>query len=810
MAGVKIISFLGKAPKISPELLPNTAAQIATNCKLYSGDLLPYPQPVVVANTSRPGAIKTLYALRNPSNPNDLKWLSWTTNVDIAVASTNLQDEQRFYYTGDGSPKISNYELATTGSPPYPIGYYDLGLPVPPDTSVLTTVASTFTTASTSTFARDAGNIATIVTSAAHGLRTGNIITVSGFTFTSGTYNQAASTTITVTINNHGLANGATVTLDFTSGTATDGTFTISNVTTNTFDVIASVSATTSGNVNWDLRSFNATNVECTVVNSTTLTYFSPGFQVTTGTYTAGKVDLGGLTQARSYVFTWFTPWGEESIASKPSANLFIKEGITVTVSNIPTVKPSGNNFVRGVRLYRTLASTSGTEYFLLNTLWFPTALASVQRTSNVSRVALLFPHNLGIDDRFKISGCTDASFDITGGIVTDVIDDYTFEYAQVAGDVAFTTVGAGTLYHDVSEDPPTSTARYWGDGTYDFTDDFDSRTLTEILGSDEYDPPPEDLQGLTAIQGNILVGFVGNTLYFSEPDLPHAWPAGYATPVGDDIVALAAAAGSLLVLTKSYPYVVSVSDPASGASVNRVDALYPCLNPRSVVTMSYGIVWSTNDGLAVFSPNSGPTLVTRLLYNNDTWTVSLDPSTVVAEYYGENYLASHSQGGFVFEQDQKTGGFFVDIGPVFTASWYDTQTGKLYYVSGTLGDIYEWDDLSQPALTMQWKSKVIVTKDMINLGAARVIADYSTLTVTWDSQVVAWESSLISWSNPDEITFKLWVNKQLLFTTGVNDLDGFRLPTGYRTDTFEVGVEGNIRVRAIHLAETMIGLKEA
>jgi len=198
------------------------------------------------------------------------------------------------------------------------------------------------------------------------------------------------------------------------------------------------------------------------------------------------------------------------------------------------------------------------------------------------------------------------------------------------------------------------------------------------------------------------------------------------------------------------------------------------------------------------------------LLYNNDTWTVSLDPSTVVAEYYGENYLASHSQGGFVFEQDQKTGGFFVDIGPVFTASWYDTETGKLYYVSGTLGDIYEWDDLSQPALTMQWKSKVIVTKDMINLGAARVIADYSTLTVTWDSQVVAWESSLISWSNPDEITFKLWVNKQLLFTTGVNDLEGFRLPTGYRTDTFEVGVEGNIRVRAIHLAETMIGLKEA
>lgn len=810
MPAVKITTFLGKAPKISPELLPNAASQIAENCKLYSGDLIPYPQPVVVGNTGRTGTIKTLYALRNPSNSNDLKWLSWATDVNIAVASANLQDEQRFYYSGDGTPKISNYALATTGTGAYPIGYYDLGLPVPPDSPVLTTTAATFTTKTTSSFARDAGNIATIVTSAAHGLRTGNTITVSGFTYRSGTYNQAATTTITVTLNNHGLANGASVTLDFISGTAVDGTFTISNVAPNTFDIVVSTSATTSGDVRLDIRNFNATNVECTVVDTTTFTYFSPGSQVTTTTYADGKVDLGGLTQTRSYVFTWYTPWEEESIASKPSANLYIKEGITVTVSAIPTVKPAGNNFVRGVRLYRTLASASGTDYYLLQTLWFPTGLASVQRTGNVSRVTLLYPHNLGVDDRFKISGCTIASFNITGGIVTDLIDDYTFEYAQVAANVASTVVAAGTLYHDVSENPPTTAARYWGDGSYDFTDDFDSRDLFNILGTDDYDAPPDDLQGLTAIQNNILVGFVGNTLYFSEPGLPHAWPNKYATPVGHDIVALAAIAGSLLVLTNSYPYLVSVTDPASGVSVSRVDVLYPCLNTNSVVTMSYGIVWSTNDGLAVFSPSSGPTLVTRLLYNNDTWTTDIDPTTVVAEYYGENYFASHSQGSFVFSQDPKVGGFFVDTDPIFTASWYNTYTGRLYYVAGTLGDVYEWDDLAQPALTMQWKSKVIVTKDMINLGAARVIADYSTVTETWDTETAAWNAALTNWNTADEITFKLWADKQLIFTTSVSDTDGFRLPTGYRTDTFEVAVEGNVRVRAIHLAETMLGLREA
>jgi len=808
MAGVKITGFLGTAPKVSPELLPNTAAQVARNCKLYSGDLIPYPQPVVIANTGRTGTIKTLFVLRDPTT-DAKKWLSWATNVDIAVASKTDRDEQRFYYSGDGAPKVSNYALATTGAAPYPVGYYDLGLPVPPDATVLTTVAATFTSKTTSTFARDAGNTATVVTSTAHGLRTGSLVSLSGFTFRSGTYNQAGTTTITVTITAHGLSNGASVTLDFTSGAAVDGTFPISNVATDTFDITVSTAATTSGNVNLDIRSFNATNVECTVVNATTFTYFSPGPQVATTSFTTAKVDLGGLTQARSYVFTWFTPWDEESIASKPSDNLYIKEGVTVTVSNIPTAKPTGNNFVRGVRLYRTLASASGTEYFRLATLWFPTALTNVQRTSSVSRVTLVFPHNLSVNDRFKISGCTVASFDITGGIVTSVIDDLTFEYAQAAGDVGSTAVAAGTMYHDVSENPPTTAARYWGDGSYDFVDDFDSRALFDILGTDDYDAPPADLQGLTAIQNNILCGFVGNTMYFSEPGLPHAWPAKYATPVEYNIVGIGAISGSVLVTTEAYPYLVSGSDPANGMSTARIDANFPCLNKDSMVTMGYGIIYSTHDGLAVYSPNSGVNIITRLLYNRDTWQAAIDPTTVVAEYYGDNYFASHSTGAFVFEQDAKVGGFFVDCDYSFSASYYDPIDGVVYYVSGVNGDIYQWDDRDQPATTQRWKSKVIVTKDMINLGAARVIADYSATSTVWDEETRTWLADTDNWDLPNELTFRMWVDKDLLFTTTVNDTDTFRLPTGYRTDTFEFELEGNIRVRALHLAETPTALRE-
>jgi hypothetical protein len=462
------------------------------------------------------------------------------------------------------------------------------------------------------------------------------------------------------------------------------------------------------------------------------------------------------------------------------------------------------------VKLYRTLAAASGTEFYVLQTLWFPTALATVSRVASVATVETLYPHNLSVDDRFKIDGSSIASFDIVGGIVTDVVDDYTFSYAQADANTAETAVVSGTLYYDVSENPPTTAARYWGDGgVYTFTDDFDSRDLFDILSTDNYDPPPEDLQGLTAIQNNILCGFVGNTLYFSEPGRPHAWPAAYAVSLEHNVVGIAAISGSSLVTTDSYPYIVSGSDPANGMSTARIDANFPCLNKNSIVTMGYGIVYSTHDGLAVYSPSSGAGIITKLLYNNDTWQTAIDPKTVLAEYYGDNYFASHSTGAFVFEQDAKVGGFFVNADYSFSASFYDSINGIVYYVSGTNGDIYEWDNLAQPAVTQEWKSKVIITKDMINLGAARVVADYTAVTGDWDEENVAWELEPVLWNTADNLTFRMWVNKQLIFTTTVVDTDGFRLPTGYRTDTFEVGVEGNIRVRAIHLAETMLGLRE-
>ena len=63
-----------------------------------------------------------------------------------------------------------------------------------------------------------------------------------------GTYSQSG-TTITVTMTAHGMSTGQVVNLDFTSGTATDGTYTVTVTGANAFTVTSATSTMTSGNV---------------------------------------------------------------------------------------------------------------------------------------------------------------------------------------------------------------------------------------------------------------------------------------------------------------------------------------------------------------------------------------------------------------------------------------------------------------------------------------------------------------------------------------------------------------------------------
>lgn len=792
---------------MSAELLPDTSAQVARDCKLYSGDLIPTPRPVVFAASGRTGEIRTLYGLRNPDTQEPV-FLTWPGLVDIATPAEDEDDEQRFYYTGDGKPRVSTYKLATSGQPPFPTEYYDLGLPLPDIQP--TAQARAFTLLNVQSYARDGGGNVTLRFASAHNLKSGALIAVQGFTFRNGSYSRSG-TTVTVTITNHGLVSGTAIFVQVTSGDVPSGQYTVTLTGANTFTFQTTDSGSTSGNLRWDIRDFNIT-AEVSVINPTTITYFSPGAQVAQTDTSEGRVDLAGRVQARSYVYTWFTPWQEESIGSEPSDVRFVREGQIIDVSDLPTAPPAGDNFIRGIRLYRTLASAEAAdaEFFRLQTLWFPNPVASVSRTNNIATVRFVHPHNLIDGDRIKLEGIPTAGFDGEDMEVLEDPDRFTITFANAGSDVAETS-SAGVLYYDISENPNKDAARYWGaNGDFDFVDDFSFRSLTSILATDDYDPPPERLEGLTVIQNNILAGFVGNDLYFSEPNQYHAWPVEYKRSLEHKIVALASVNGELVVLTDEFPYLVSGNDPRV-LSITKVDVRYPCLSRASVVNMGYGAVFSTHEGLAVLSlAGQGSQIISATVHAPDTWNEAIDPTTVVAENYNGNYFASYDGGSFTFVREPDQQPFIIDSETETTAMWYGSQQNRLFYTSGTDGDVFEWDDLTQPRQTFEWKSKVLITPTFTNLGAARVIADYEDFPdiLVWGEADLEWDEADLVWFPDAPIVFSLFVDKQPIFEVDCIDDKVFRLPAGYKSDTFEVSVTGTVRVRSIHLGSTPTELR--
>ena len=105
-----------------------------------------------------------------------------------------------------------------------------------------------------------------------------------------GTYNLRAltatyaqsGTTITVTSSSHGYVAGDKAWLDFTSGNAVDGYYTVATAATNTFTVTTGTSATTSGNVSCFLLKVAATAHGLSVSDTVDLNF-------TSGTATDGR-----------------------------------------------------------------------------------------------------------------------------------------------------------------------------------------------------------------------------------------------------------------------------------------------------------------------------------------------------------------------------------------------------------------------------------------------------------------------------------------------------------------------------------------
>jgi len=112
----------------------------------------------------------------------------------------------------------------------------------------------------------------------------------------SGTYARTSpSATITVTMTNHGFVTGQRVFLDFTSGTARDGTYEITKTGDNTFTCADAATTTTSGNV----TAYSSIALEIDTFNTVGLPILIPG----EGIYCPNGIFVGCGSSVTATVF---------------------------------------------------------------------------------------------------------------------------------------------------------------------------------------------------------------------------------------------------------------------------------------------------------------------------------------------------------------------------------------------------------------------------------------------------------------------------------------------------------------------------
>jgi hypothetical protein len=129
---IALKEFSGIAPRVGPTNLAPNQAQKARNVKLQSGELRPWRRPLFTYAPS--GSVTgTIYKMVNPSSGAS-RWLEFSGDVNVVAGPIADVSEVRVYYTGDTTPRKTNWALATSngaGTKPFPNAYLQMGVPAP-------------------------------------------------------------------------------------------------------------------------------------------------------------------------------------------------------------------------------------------------------------------------------------------------------------------------------------------------------------------------------------------------------------------------------------------------------------------------------------------------------------------------------------------------------------------------------------------------------------------------------------------------------------------------------------------------------
>lgn len=440
-------------------------------------------------------------------------------------------------------------------------------------------------------------------------------------------------------------------------------------------------------------------------------------------------------------------------------------------------------------------------------------------------------------------------------GLLAFPSGSYNFTGVRIYRTITGTTTDSYALVTEITTGTPN---------TVSYDDTKTTAQLGEALATLGWSPPPDTLQGLISHPSGALVGFVNNTVYFSEPYYPHAWPLAYAINVPNKIISLGIFGTSVVVTTDRFPYIITGSYPG-GMSAERVPILEPCISKQSTVSDEFGVVYASPNGLVGIGPAMRGVITNNLFAYNE-W-ITYNPDLIAGAVVNNQYFATYpttteSQKTLVFNRTDIPALSKVEM-PA-TAVHVDSKGGNLYYVNGITGRILKWDADDLNPLSFDWLSKRFVLPQATTFSVLKLDANYAQITSAsnnaaltaavaarnqarfssdligavnagqpgpantnnfmgtlnssyFDSTQSEYRGMLVNGSILEElptsastraVAVEIYGDGELKTTLNMTSFDPVRIPP-FKSRTVEVSIQGNIDVRSIALATTQIELRQ-
>ena len=515
--------------------------------------------------------------------------------------------------------------------------------------------------------------------------------------------------------------------------------------------------------------------------------FYYPGYP----TPTAPTVPAGGGATYCAYFYTYVSRYGEEGEGSGITEITTKTVGGNQHVDDIAT-PPADHGLITGgtadpkVRVYRTADDGAGGSEFLMvcEADWF-----------------------------------AEATVYVAG------------DYTVYANDLWKCTVGG------------TGT---WAGGTHTFTQgedvavaDLQSVTNPTYLWADA----PDDMTNLRSHPNGFFVASKDNTLHFTEPFSPWAWPEDYQIPIPAQIVGLGVFGSTIVVATDAHIYTFSGPHPTS--MYKQRLAFQPCLSQRAVAETDLGVIFPSLEGFQLVAADGAPQNVTQEWFKPEDWA-DYELETMHGAWYNKAYY------GF-YKSDDYEGNIIIDFINSSITTGNDYHWATYVEVSDgvfrTIKDsslsspnvlyISRWDTSTTRYRNYQFKSKRYVVNRPMNLKVAQVIIDFDWYTeveeaaggdlaalnaaewadTDWGHQLGGcingyllgeqdiqgddlYDLSSIGLQN--YVEFQIYANGVLKFTKQLTDCKAFKLPRGFKEKKWEWQVTGMIPIKRVTLATSM------